>query len=194
MPEMDGYEATATIRRREGDGRRTPIIAMTAGASTDDEARCIAAGMDAYVSKPVKPQRLSVVLERLIGESDAPDSSTNSANGPLDAESLGFLKELEERDPQGTAEMVGLFLRDARSRIDSLNVANEARDSKAIVRIAHSLRGSSASLSASTMAALCADLSEVSDNQAAAAAAIARINGEFERVATALSESFKVAS
>ena len=63
MPLMDGYEATREIRRREGQGPRTPVIAMTASAMTDDRDRCIAAGMDDYISKPATPRVLRQTLE-----------------------------------------------------------------------------------------------------------------------------------
>ena len=64
MPELDGFEATAQIRAREGTGRRTPIVAMTASAMRGDRERCLEAGMDDYISKPITIESLYAVLER----------------------------------------------------------------------------------------------------------------------------------
>jgi CheY-like chemotaxis protein len=66
MPDLDGYEATSIIRDRERDtGRRIPIVAVTAHAMLGDDQRCLDAGMDAYLSKPIDPQRLAEVMESL---------------------------------------------------------------------------------------------------------------------------------
>jgi two-component system sensor histidine kinase/response regulator len=66
MPDMDGYAATTRLRQREAGGRRTPVIAMTAAAMKGDFERCIAHGMDDYVTKPLRHNALAEVLRRWI--------------------------------------------------------------------------------------------------------------------------------
>jgi CheY-like chemotaxis protein len=79
MPEMDGYEATTVIRQREAlTGAHTPIIAMTANAMQSDRERCLAAGMDDYISKPAQPKELGTTLEKWIQLADGEPSQTES--------------------------------------------------------------------------------------------------------------------
>jgi CheY-like chemotaxis protein len=68
MPEMDGYDATREIRKWEGNDHHIPIIAMTAGAMKGDRERCLEAGMDDYVSKPLKPELLFATMSRWLEE------------------------------------------------------------------------------------------------------------------------------
>jgi two-component system, sensor histidine kinase and response regulator len=79
MPVMDGFEATREFRKRESQARRTPVIAMTAHAMSGDRERCIAAGMDDYLSKPVLPEDLDRIFERWL----AAASAVQATNSPL---------------------------------------------------------------------------------------------------------------
>jgi CheY-like chemotaxis protein len=75
MPEMDGIEATAAIRRGESDtGVRLPIVAMTAHAMKGDEEQCLSAGMDAYITKPIRAGELYSIIDRFVPATEAPDT------------------------------------------------------------------------------------------------------------------------
>ena len=193
MPEMDGYEATAAIRAREAGDGHIPIIAMTAGASREDEAKCLAAGMDDYVTKPVNRAALARTLLRWVHNGD-PSVAEERAGGSLDPEMLSPIRELAAQDPSGIAELVRLFLRDARSRLDSAATSAEQGDLAAISLTAHSLKGSSANLAAHTMAAVCGELEVASEagDVNTVTELLTRLEVEFERVGIALRSTFEL--
>jgi two-component system sensor histidine kinase/response regulator len=160
MPEMDGYEATRRIREREGTGRRTPIIAMTASAMKGDREKCLEAGMDDYVSKPVTPEQIESVLSRWI-KAPAVDlgAATDAAPGAGEVLDEAIVQSLMSVDDDGSLldEVVATFFRIAPLRLAALRKA--ARGSAAqLERAAHSFLGSCGNLGCRRMAELCARL------------------------------------
>jgi PAS domain S-box-containing protein len=136
MPEMDGLEATAAIRRHEaGSGRRTPIIAMTAHAIQGDRERCLAAGMDDYISKPLDTASLKQIIERLTLER-IPAARMAEGGSP----EAGFLKAFEN-DWSFFAEVAEVFFNDYPRQIDNLRTSAEREDAAVFRRAAHSLKG-----------------------------------------------------
>jgi CheY-like chemotaxis protein len=92
MPEMDGYEATAEIRRHEGQAKHTMIVAMTANALEGDRDKCIAAGMDDYISKPVKQEDLAAVFARIWVRTAEPLNVETTEGTPPPTEQLQLLQ------------------------------------------------------------------------------------------------------
>jgi PAS domain S-box-containing protein len=163
MPGMDGFEATRRIREEEGGDHRTPIIAMTASAMKGDRERCLEAGMDDYVSKPVTPQSLEAALKRWIDVPTEPARPpTRTASSPAEPSDLlddAVIQGLIAVDQDGTLidEVVGVFLRLAPVRLDALR--NAARGNAGqLERTAHSFLGSCGNLGCRRMADLCARL------------------------------------
>jgi CheY-like chemotaxis protein len=181
MPVMDGYEATAAIRRLEGDGAlRVPIVAMTASALVGDRERCLAAGMDDYVSKPVKLGDLGRILSRW----RPPEPSEPAAADVVDGDQLASLRALDGGDGVFLTTLVESFLASSADSLRTLASAIDAGDGAAVSRDAHRFKGEAATLGASTVAALCAELEMLPApvDRAAAGAVLARIEGEMRRV------------
>jgi two-component system, sensor histidine kinase and response regulator len=150
MPEMDGFEATAAIRKKEkGSGKHIPIIALTAHAMQGDRERCLASNMDGYVSKPIYPQEVDAAIRELLTPPDNKIevvSSKAAGRSPVfDQEALlGRLGGEEEI----AADILKTFLETVPGQLDDLNLALGNKDVKRIERIAHTIKGGAASISA----------------------------------------------
>jgi two-component system sensor histidine kinase/response regulator len=163
LPVMDGYQATAEIRRREGSGRRTPIIAMTAAALPGDRERCLAAGMDDYIAKPVLVADVQAVLSRWLGGEITTRTVSGSADWAASAGDVldpGRLAELGQLDSSGDGSeflrmLVDCFLTRAAADLASLAAAVERGDATAIYHVAHRLNGAAATLGSPGMVEVC---------------------------------------
>jgi PAS domain S-box-containing protein len=148
MPEMDGFEATTHIRREESAVRNhaVPIIAMTAHAMQGDRDRCLAAGMDDYVAKPITPRALAKTLERWFVHTEiAPDDRSEGAPGRGGLDGAGLLARLMG-DAELLSEVASEFMADAPQRIASLRAYVQAGDAERTRYEAHTLKGASANM------------------------------------------------
>jgi len=197
MPEMDGYEATAEIRRREeGLSSRTVIIAMTANALEGEREKCLDAGMDDYLSKPVKAEVLGRKLEQWtkpIAEPCAGERSTGANvvvdNGELslDLSVLTGLRQFQEPGkPDLVGELIDLFLEDTAVHLKVLREAVAKKNGKEVRRVAHLLKGSSANIGAGPMAALYESLEKTEFTNGDSDSLLLKLEHEFERVNEAL--------
>ncbi len=149
MPELGGLEATALIRQREKQtGAHLPIIALTAHAMKGDREACLAAGMDAYISKPLRSDKLYELIESLMSLSP---NGTRQVPGPPNGEPVFSLEEalgLVEGDRQLLAQLCERFQEQTPKLLTELREAVVRRDGPALQRAAHKLKGSVASFGA----------------------------------------------
>ncbi len=137
MPEMDGHTATREIRNLKSEIRNVPIIAMTAHAIKGDRERCLEAGMDEYVSKPIDSDKLFDAIEKLTRNPGNP-GTTEDVSAALDKE---ILLKAFEGDWDFLKEVVDVFLSDYPRLLDNLRRAHKDSDSDTLMRAAHSLKG-----------------------------------------------------
>ena len=177
MPEMDGFEVTAAIRSRESHANgsiangfsRTTIIAMTANALEGDREKCLAAGMDDYISKPIKTEVLQNKLDqwsKTISKSQPPYNKNvaDQIHLHIDHEQLTSLA--DPTNPNFVDELIDIFLKDTATQLDILATAVDEANAKEIQRLAHKLKGSSASIGATCMADLFAQLEQATGGEA----------------------------
>ncbi|MEP7341492.1 MAG: PAS domain S-box protein [Acidobacteriota bacterium] len=194
MPEMDGFAATAEIRRREGTARHTTIIAMTANALDGDAEKCLAAGMDDYLSKPVKVAVLQQKLnhwtkpaEAGAGLSNAPVPADGTRGNVIDQGQLISLRAMQEPGQEDFVnELIDLFINETASQLKVLHKAVAGNDVTEIKRVAHFLMGSSANIGAREMASLYQQLEGKDGANGDAKALLKRLDREFELVREAL--------
>jgi two-component system sensor histidine kinase/response regulator len=142
MPEVDGFQATKEIRQLQTRlGQRIPIVALTAHASPADRQKCLAAGMDEYLSKPIRAKELYEVIEKQTGRPSGSSLSTGLSkpdNGPIDwahaFETVGGDRNLLE-------DLIKVFLKDQSRMLASIEAAVELKDDKELRLNAHSIKG-----------------------------------------------------
>jgi signal transduction histidine kinase/DNA-binding response OmpR family regulator/HPt (histidine-containing phosphotransfer) domain-containing protein len=214
MPEMDGYEATRAIREHEaslikhgaqdergetidarGGTPRLPIIAMTANAMDGDRERCLEAGMDDYVAKPVRREDLAAVLARwqpdragLSGDRPAPPSEARGDGAAaVDPAVLADLWQLDDTGELLTT-LITLFLDETPRLQERMQAAFCRTDATALAEAAHTLKGSSGNLGAGHMQQFCGELQTLgrAKDLTTAGDRLARLGVEFALVRTAL--------
>jgi signal transduction histidine kinase/DNA-binding response OmpR family regulator/HPt (histidine-containing phosphotransfer) domain-containing protein len=164
MPEMDGLAATAAIRKSETNSRaHLPIFAMTAHAMTGDRERCLEAGMDGYITKPVRFSDIEQTLAGLAGTPGTPGTPVE----PAQAASWNKVEALDRigGDEELLREVCEIFLEESPKLLKKLQQAVAAGDPDGVVRAAHSLKGESSYLSASGISRAARQLEEMGHNK-----------------------------
>ncbi len=166
MPDLDGYEAARRIRAGSSGVRnpRIPIIAITADAMSGDRDKCLQAGMDDYLSKPIELQRLSAALEKwLLAPADPKEAGHSEGGPPARTEPVFRQEEMLARlmgDRKLAAKVISGFSSDVPRQLLLLKSKLDEGDAASVQMIAHSLKGAAATLSAEAMRAICLEMQE----------------------------------
>jgi two-component system sensor histidine kinase/response regulator len=194
MPEMDGLEATAAIRDHErATGGHLPIVALTAHAMKGDAERCLEAGMDAYLAKPLQPRELAVAIDGVVGATaaGAPASASREPGLPPASPGVLDLARLLERvggDRKALAELVRIFRADSPKQVARIRKAVEESDAVALRAAAHALKGAVSNFAAppATEAALRLQKMAEAGRLAGAGAALEQLEREIDALLASL--------
>jgi len=145
MPEMDGFEATKRIRSMKSKRKLTPVIAMTAHAMEKDREKCLKGGMDGYISKPIKSEKLYEVIERFAAKNRLKDNSIDNSFSIFNKEKV--LKNIGG-DTKLLKEITEMFLQNYKKWLKSVHKAIDAKDSNSLLKEAHSLKGALSNIGA----------------------------------------------
>ena len=191
MPNMDGYTATRHLRQRPGTAR-TPIIAMTANAFKEDRDRCIAAGMDDYLAKPIRAHDLEATILRWTGTS-APIAGI----GPAAEGTSGIRERLDELVGDRTAAELALierivtrFLKRVPELVQLLDHAVRSQDATAAIYQAHTLQGAASNVGAQVLADICRTIENLGRDGSVAAMAAhhGRLQAALDQATTELAD------
>ncbi len=160
MPEMDGLESTREIVRRWQRGERPWIVGVTAEAMAGDRERCLEAGMDDYITKPIRPDELVAAIRRAPSADTEPTPvPSDDEAGPIDVATLRrFAETMGDDDPGFVQEMIDQFLADAPGLVDALRAGVASEDAEAVRRAAHTLKSNANTFGAIGLGERCAAL------------------------------------
>jgi len=205
MPEVDGFSATRIIRKAElTTGKHLPIVAMTANAMQGDRETCLAAGMDDYISKPIRLDQLREILNHWTRVEDVSEpidlgmgESEEIENDSLDQEILSGIRMLQiEGEPDFLTELIDIYIQDSACLLERIKATLADQAGPEMRKAAHALKGSSMNLGARKLASLCQEMeSAVQSNRLEDEPEILnRLEREYLRVWQALSAERKMKS
>ncbi|MEM1168080.1 MAG: response regulator [Cyanobacteria bacterium P01_H01_bin.35] len=199
MPEMDGLTATRKICAEWEQEKRPRIIAMTANAMQGDREKCLSAGMDDYITKPVRREALSTALskcglsatETIVEQEKAPTPELEIA---IDKAVLEELKEMAGDDPEMVVEIINCYLEDTPILLDKITQAVEKEQAELLQKSAHTMKSSSASVGATNLSQLSKDLEYIGRGGTTEGAdmILSQVKAEYERVENALRDELQI--